>query len=271
MPQELYSVEQVAEILGLHVKTVRGYVREGRLKAVRIGKQYRIAAEDLAAMTGRTVASLRPEPARRRLLGPRGLLEPGSAGDAEGDSADSRTISGQSVESLRAMCMSLLLVLALAALVRARWILRGPPGLVWPRRYREYTRATRGGGSPRERHMTIDSVSAARSAGGEDVVDESIGPAAVGVVEMRGDPVAAVRRIYAHFGWSLSEKIEQRMRRVLASQPLEEYKLHRYNLSQFGVHEAESAARFAAYCDRFGLAASIEGTSGARAQKLVRG
>jgi excisionase family DNA binding protein len=50
---EMYSVEQVAEILGLHVRTVRNYVREGRLKAVRIGKQYRIAREDLATITGR--------------------------------------------------------------------------------------------------------------------------------------------------------------------------------------------------------------------------
>lgn len=49
----------------MHVKTVRTYVREGRLKAVRIGKQYRIAADDLAAMTGRPVASLEPEQARR--------------------------------------------------------------------------------------------------------------------------------------------------------------------------------------------------------------
>ena len=46
MPQ-LYSVEQVANRLGLNVRTVRGYIREGRLSAVRIGKQYRIAAEDL--------------------------------------------------------------------------------------------------------------------------------------------------------------------------------------------------------------------------------
>jgi len=37
---------------GLHVRTVRNYVREGRLKAVRIGKQYRIAREDLDAFTG---------------------------------------------------------------------------------------------------------------------------------------------------------------------------------------------------------------------------
>jgi excisionase family DNA binding protein len=65
MSQELYSVEQVTELLGLHVKTVRNYVREGRLKAVRIGKQYRIAGEDLAAMTGRPAASFKPEPVRR--------------------------------------------------------------------------------------------------------------------------------------------------------------------------------------------------------------
>ena len=63
MSKELYSVEQVAERLGLHVKTVRHYVREGRLKAVRIGKQYRIAREDLEAMTGRPEPP--PEPVRR--------------------------------------------------------------------------------------------------------------------------------------------------------------------------------------------------------------
>ncbi len=65
MERDLYSVEQVAEKLGLHVKTVRGYVREGRLKAVRIGKQYRISGQDLAALTGRPIASFRPEPVRR--------------------------------------------------------------------------------------------------------------------------------------------------------------------------------------------------------------
>jgi excisionase family DNA binding protein len=59
--QGLYSVEQVADRLGLHVRTVRGYVREGRLKAVRVGKQYRIAAEDLEAMTGLPAESFEPK------------------------------------------------------------------------------------------------------------------------------------------------------------------------------------------------------------------
>jgi hypothetical protein len=89
--------------------------------------------------------------------------------------------------------------------------------------------------------------------------------------EIRRDPLAVVRRIYAHFGWSLSHEVEQRMRRALASQPQERHRLHRYDLSQFGVQEAESAARFAAYCDRFGLAARRKRTPSAEAEKLLRG
>src|SRR5262245_17023385 len=50
------SIDQVAARLGLHVRTVRRYVREGRLGAVRIGKQYRVAREALDALTGRAPA-----------------------------------------------------------------------------------------------------------------------------------------------------------------------------------------------------------------------
>ncbi|WP_083869429.1 helix-turn-helix domain-containing protein [Nocardia niigatensis] len=52
MTVAMYSAEQVAAILGLHVRTVRGYVRDGRLPAVRMGKQYRISERDLRAFTG---------------------------------------------------------------------------------------------------------------------------------------------------------------------------------------------------------------------------
>ena len=60
-----YSVGQVAQLLGLHVKSVRGYVRDGRLKAVRIGKQYRIRREDLEAFTGQPIEPSATENARR--------------------------------------------------------------------------------------------------------------------------------------------------------------------------------------------------------------
>jgi len=61
------SIDQVAERLGLHVRTVRRYVREGRLGAVRIGKQYRVAREALDALTGRPAAVAADAPAARHI------------------------------------------------------------------------------------------------------------------------------------------------------------------------------------------------------------
>src|SRR5215469_2818768 len=52
MSANLYTVEQAAERLKLHPKTVLRMIREGRLKAARIGKAYRIAGDDLDAMAG---------------------------------------------------------------------------------------------------------------------------------------------------------------------------------------------------------------------------
>lgn len=59
-----YSLDQVAKRLGLHVRTVRAYVRAGRLKAIRIGKQYRVAREELEAVVG--ASNTREAVARRR-------------------------------------------------------------------------------------------------------------------------------------------------------------------------------------------------------------
>ncbi|PKV82402.1 helix-turn-helix domain-containing protein [Nocardia fluminea] len=64
MTERLYSVEQVAELLGLHVRTVRSYVRDGKLPAARIGKQYRITHEDLETFTGLPITTPHTAPAR---------------------------------------------------------------------------------------------------------------------------------------------------------------------------------------------------------------
>src|SRR5579871_73135 len=50
--EKMFSLEEVAERLGVQVRTVRSYVRKGRVKAIRIGKQYRVAREDLESITG---------------------------------------------------------------------------------------------------------------------------------------------------------------------------------------------------------------------------
>jgi excisionase family DNA binding protein len=63
---ELYTVDQAADLLRLHVKTVRSYVRDGRLKATRIGKSYRIARADLEAFAGVSLPTPQQAVARHR-------------------------------------------------------------------------------------------------------------------------------------------------------------------------------------------------------------
>jgi excisionase family DNA binding protein len=66
LAEDFLSVFDIASRLNLHVKTVRNYVREGRLKATRIGKQYRVSRADLEAFTGRPVPPTESEVARRQ-------------------------------------------------------------------------------------------------------------------------------------------------------------------------------------------------------------
>jgi hypothetical protein len=71
--------------------------------------------------------------------------------------------------------------------------------------------------------------------------------------EISRDPIAAVRRIYDHFGWSLSQHAEQRMRALVASHAQRQPGNHRYHLSQFGFSAEEVFTSFAPYCQRFGM------------------
>jgi excisionase family DNA binding protein len=56
------------------VRTVRGYVHDGRLRAVRIGKQYRITREDLEEFVGAPVVDP-PDVGRHRHLDVSSIVE----------------------------------------------------------------------------------------------------------------------------------------------------------------------------------------------------
>ena len=43
---EFFTVDQVAKILDMHPRTVRRYVREGQLRATKVGGEWRIRRED---------------------------------------------------------------------------------------------------------------------------------------------------------------------------------------------------------------------------------
>ena len=43
----MYTVEQLAGILSLHPKTVQRFLREGEIKATKVGREWRVRKEDL--------------------------------------------------------------------------------------------------------------------------------------------------------------------------------------------------------------------------------
>jgi excisionase family DNA binding protein len=64
----LFTVDEVAQRLNLHAKTVRRYIRDGRLQAKRIGKEYRITRTDLDEFAGGASAGDEPPPRTRHVI-----------------------------------------------------------------------------------------------------------------------------------------------------------------------------------------------------------
>ncbi|OOM68942.1 helix-turn-helix domain-containing protein [Clostridium sp. BL-8] len=48
MENQFYTIDKVAEILGMHHKTIRKFITEGKLAASKVGKQWRISGNDLS-------------------------------------------------------------------------------------------------------------------------------------------------------------------------------------------------------------------------------
>ena len=49
MQKEFYTVREIADLLGVTVDTIQGYIRRKELIAYRVGDSYRIRKEDLEA------------------------------------------------------------------------------------------------------------------------------------------------------------------------------------------------------------------------------
>ncbi|WP_315072735.1 helix-turn-helix domain-containing protein [uncultured Clostridium sp.] len=48
MENQFYTIDKVAGILGMHHKTIRKFITEGKLAASKVGKQWRISGHDLS-------------------------------------------------------------------------------------------------------------------------------------------------------------------------------------------------------------------------------
>jgi len=52
MNKEYFTVQQIAKMLDLHEKTIQRYIREGKIKAQKVGKSWRITKDNLDEFTG---------------------------------------------------------------------------------------------------------------------------------------------------------------------------------------------------------------------------
>jgi hypothetical protein len=67
------------------------------------------------------------------------------------------------------------------------------------------------------------------------------------------DPIGVARRIYEHFGRSLSDEAAARMTRWLAEHPRHRHGVHRYTLEEFGLERGQVERACADYVERFGV------------------
>ncbi|HAC78795.1 MAG TPA: sulfotransferase [Deltaproteobacteria bacterium] len=71
--------------------------------------------------------------------------------------------------------------------------------------------------------------------------------------ELVRDPLAAVRKIYTHFGIDWCPEAAERMTEFLARNPKDKHGKHSYALEQFGLDREQEEERYRSYAERFDL------------------
>ena len=67
MKDKFYTIDQIAELLGMHHKTIRKFISEGTLAASKVGKQWRISRHDLDAFMEKNNVKVNNEEAEEEL------------------------------------------------------------------------------------------------------------------------------------------------------------------------------------------------------------
>ncbi|MET0143660.1 MAG: sulfotransferase, partial [Ilumatobacteraceae bacterium] len=69
--------------------------------------------------------------------------------------------------------------------------------------------------------------------------------------DLVGDPTAAVRTIYDHFGIDFTDEFAARLKAFLAADAAEDRAPHRYDGTKFGIERAHVEAAFSGYYDAY--------------------
>ena len=71
--------------------------------------------------------------------------------------------------------------------------------------------------------------------------------------ETVADPLGAVERIYAHFGYELKPAVKADMEKFMRHNTRDKHGSHTYTAADFGIDPQRDNARFADYCSYFGI------------------
>jgi len=71
--------------------------------------------------------------------------------------------------------------------------------------------------------------------------------------ETVADPIDVVRRVYAHFGFELSDEVHARMRNFMQNNPRDKHGAHTYTPQDFGIDPGRDREPFEEYIEYFGL------------------
>lgn len=88
MEDKFYTIDQVAEMLGMHHKTIRKFITEGKLGASKVGKQWRISGHDLSVFMEKNSGKMSNEKINEELN-----VEYSTTGDGEDTISDRINVS----------------------------------------------------------------------------------------------------------------------------------------------------------------------------------
>jgi hypothetical protein len=75
------------------------------------------------------------------------------------------------------------------------------------------------------------------------------------MAELAADPEAAVRKVYATFGYDYTPAFDARVKNFVADETKSKPRLHHYTLDEFGLDRDEILGEFRSYHENFGLVA----------------
>lgn len=73
------------------------------------------------------------------------------------------------------------------------------------------------------------------------------------MIDTVADPLGAVERLYAHFGYELKSTVKADMEKYMREHSRDKHGSHTYEAADFGIDKARDSARFHDYCDYFGV------------------